>query len=173
MDLPAWSPNCVELTKQSTIAGFMHTVKNSSRFLRVLEPTAEVGIAVPGICARRQNPLRKQPAKGAGGGDPEWECEYQTQGRALPLLLKKCLVGLVTDVAATRWIVSRRSLDSAEQGPESKQQSPGFLIPTATHIKPGWFSSHRSRPGPPLRPVPCFCRVLFGNIIHIALMYAF
>ncbi len=129
--------------------------------------------AIPGICARRQNPLRKQPAKGAGGGDPEWECEYQTQGRALPLLLKKCLVGLVTDVAATRWIVSRRSLDSAEQGPESKQQSPGFLIPTATHIKPGWFSSHRSRPGPPLRPVPCFCRVLFGNIIHIALMYAF
>src|SRR5947199_7824623 len=80
---------------------------------------------------------------------------------------------LVTDVAATRWIVSRRSLDSAEQGPESKQQSPGFLIPTATHIKAGWFSSHRSRPGPPLRPVPCFCRVLFGNIIHIALMYAF
>src|SRR5207244_6759105 len=45
--------------------------------------------AIPGICARRQNPLRKQPAKGAGGGDPEWECEYQTQGRALPLLLKK------------------------------------------------------------------------------------
>src|SRR5437667_9440642 len=42
--------------------------------------------AIPGICARRQNPLRKQPAKGAGGGDPEWECEYQTQGRALPLL---------------------------------------------------------------------------------------
>ena len=45
MDLPAWSPNCVELTKQCAIAGFMHTVKNSSRFLRVLEPTAEVGIA--------------------------------------------------------------------------------------------------------------------------------
>src|SRR6266550_431530 len=54
---------------------------------------------------------------------------------------------LVTDVAATRWIVSRRSLDSAEQGPESKQQSPGFLIPTATHIKPGSQEFTRPCPG--------------------------
>src|ERR1051325_3180408 len=43
----------------------------------------------------------------------------------------------VKDASATRWPVSWRSLDSATQGPEPKQQSPGFLIPTATHIKPG------------------------------------
>src|SRR5947208_13609192 len=47
-------------------------------------------------------------------------------------------------------------------GSRSRASHPKFSQPgnTASAFPSPWFSSHRSRPGPPLRPVPCFVQVL-------------
>src|SRR6266566_1062256 len=47
-------------------------------------------------------------------------------------------------------------------GFRSRTSHPKFSQPgnTASAFPSPWFSSHRSRPGPPLRPVPCFVQVL-------------